>query len=49
MRGMQENWVSLTLSFIIVMTAATYCEFNFCAFLHSPLYLIATYLISQES
>ena len=49
MRGMQENWVSLTLGYTLIMTSVTYWEYNFCTFLHSPLYLLATYFISIES
>ena len=49
MRGMQENWVSLTLGYTLIMTSVTYCEYNFCTFLLSPLYLLATYFISIES
>ena len=42
LRGMQENWVSLTISYILIMTSGSYCELNFCTFIHTPLYLLGT-------
>ena len=49
MRGMEVGWVSLTIDYLIITTAASYCEFFFCAFLYTPLYLLATYFISEAS
>ncbi len=49
MRGMQENWVSLTLGYTLIMTSGSYCELNLCIFFYTPLYLIGTYFISEES
>ena len=49
MKGIQENYFSLLLGYILIMTSVSYCEFSFCTLLHSPLFLIATYIISIEN
>jgi hypothetical protein len=46
--GIEHEWISLTIDYIIIMTTASYCEYNQCLFLHSPLYIIATYVITNH-
>ena len=45
-RGLEVGWVSHTIGYLIIATAASYCEFNICAYFYTPLYLLGTYLIS---
>ena len=49
MRGMEVSWVSLTMSYLIITTVVSYCEFNICTFIYTPMYLLATYFISEKS
>jgi hypothetical protein len=48
-RGLEVGWVSHTIGYLIIATAASYCEFNICAYFYTPLYLLGTYLISEAS
>jgi hypothetical protein len=48
-RGMEVGWVSLTIDYLIITTAASYCEFSICAFLYTPLYILGTYFVSEAN
>jgi len=41
-----ENFLQLTVAYIIMMAYFTYCEFTLSLFFYSPIYVISCFLVS---